>query len=400
MKQINFLKRITFAVLGLSVMAFASCEPEQTEVKKATIEVDRTGIEVNAAAQQVEVTVTSSEDWTLVGESAWATPSTVAGKSGAKVTFSVDENTTGKTRAASFTFKVTGAETKVVIKQTNESAGTVEPDPTPDPEPEPTPDPEPEPEPTPDPEPDPTPDPEPDPTPTPNPDGSVAAPTAFAEMKHNSIAITWSDNDKVNNLTAITMETLFRWDAFNYEEGIDTMFGVEGSWLVRCMNNFHWIPEDGWFVCSPNGSVCFAPFERDGNKNVTDWNGMTQGVWHHLAFTYDSATGEIAIYIDGAVTYTASAQLGTVNLYDATLTDPVFHIGRSYNDTRWFNGALAEVRLWNRALSADEINAEGHFYSVSTTSNGLLAYWKLDDTGTTVKDYSGNNHNGVAESAF
>ena len=240
----------------------------------------------------------------------------------------------------------------------------------------------------------------PEPEPEPEPTDGIAAPSAYSDMRHNSIAITWSDTDAVNNLSAITMETLFRWDAFNPDEGIDTMFGVEGAWLVRCMNNFHWIPEDGWFVCTPYGGLCFAPFERDGAKNVTDWKGMTQDVWHHLAFTYDSNAGSVAIYIDGKTVASGSYQFGPVNLYDPTLTDPVFHIGKSYNETRWFNGDMAEVRIWNRALSADEINAKGHFYSVDATSNGLLAYWKLNGTGTHVEDYSGNGHHGTAANAF
>ena len=239
-----------------------------------------------------------------------------------------------------------------------------------------------------------TPDPDPEPT-----DG-IEAPSAYSDMRHNSIAITWSDTDAVNNLSAITMETLFKWDAFNPDEGIDTMFGVEGAWLVRCMNNFHWIPEDGWFVCTPYGGLCFAPFERDGAKNVTDWKGMTQDVWHHLAVTYDSNAGSVAVYIDGKTVASGSYQFGPVNLYDASLTDPVFHIGKSYNDTRWFNGDMAEVRIWNRALSADEINAKGHFYGVDATSDGLLAYWKLNGTGTHVEDYSGNGHHGTAANAF
>lgn len=242
--------------------------------------------------------------------------------------------------------------------------------------------------------------PEPEPEPEPEPTDGIEAPSAYSDMRHNSIAITWSDTDAVNNLSAITMETLFKWDAFNPDEGIDTMFGVEGAWLVRCMNNFHWIPEDGWFVCSPYGSICFAPFERDGAKNVTDWKGMTQDVWHHLAVTYDSNAGSVAIYIDGKTVASGSYQFGPVNLYDASLTDPVFHIGKSYNDTRWFNGDMAEVRIWNRALSADEINAKGHFYGVDATSDGLLAYWKLNGTGTHVEDYSGNGHHGTAANAF
>ena len=159
--------------------------------------------------------------------------------------------------------------------------------------------------------------PAPDPDPTPTPPSEDGTPAHFAEMKNNSIAITWANESAVNNLSGITMETLFRWDAFNSAEGIDTMFGVEGGWLVRCMNNFHWIPEDGWYICTPAGNLCFAAFERNtsaANKPVTNWKGMTQGTWHHLAITYDSASGAMAVYIDGSATLTGTNNIGTVNL--------------------------------------------------------------------------------------
>ena len=189
------------------------------------------------------------------------------------------------------------------------------------------------------------------------------------------------------------------------------MFGVEGGWLVRCMNNFHWIPEDGWFLCTPisGASLNFAAFERDTNasgKPVTNWKGMTQGVWHHLAITYDSATGAMAIYLDGTAVMTGTYNLGTVNLLQTTWTgdgaNNTFHIGKSYNETRWFNGALSEVRIWGRALSASEIAAEGHFYSVDpATAQNLVAYWKLNEKGTTqIQDHSGNGHHGTAKTAF
>jgi hypothetical protein len=229
-------------------------------------------------------------------------------------------------------------------------------------------------------------------------ESSVPAPAAYADMRHNAVAISWADNNAVNGLSAMTMEALFKWDNFNPEEGIDTMFGIEGSWIVRSFNNFHWIPADGWFVGAPGGEFCFAPFQRDGEKNVTNWGGMTQDVWHHLALTYDSNDGSVVVYIDGQAVSSGTYPLGQVNLYNSSLTDPTFYLGKSYNDTRWFNGDLSEVRLWSRALSAEEINAEGHFYSVDPASaDKLLAYWKLDQgDGTFVKDYSGNGNHGTA----
>ena len=52
---------------------------------------------------------------------------------------------------------------------------------------------------------------------------------------------------------------------------------------------------------------------------------------------------------------------------------------------------IAEARLWNKVLSAEEINAPNHFYKLypSDINASLLAYWKFDDAaGKAVKDYS------------
>lgn len=468
MKFINLVKGFSFAI-ALSALVLSSCKPDENPAPEAgTIEVTPASLQLDFLAQEKNVTVTSSEDWTLVGEYDWVTPSTVSGKTGEAVTFTTTLNTTGKARSASFTFEVTGSEAELIIRQSagkiaislemeavsagdtdvnltldvasdnislfnkwgviysktdNKEEGDVfEIEGTPaagtkevtvtgletnvkyyfwgyaedvtgerfytETPVEKT-----------------TGTATPDPDPTPTPPSEDGTPAHFAEMANNSIAITWANESAVNNLTAITMETLFRWDAFNKAgDGVETLFGVEGGWLVRCMDDLHWIPEDGWYLVTPTaGNLCFAPFVRDSGKQITDWKGMTQGVWHHLAITYDSATGAMAVYIDGTATFTGTFNIGTVNLLQQGETDSpnTFHIGKSYNENRWFNGALSEVRIWGRALSASEIAAEGHFYSVDpATAQNLIAYWKLDGKGTHVQDYSGNGHHGTAAVAF
>ena len=75
-----------------------------------------------------------------------------------------------------------------------------------------------------------------------------------------------------------------------------------------------------------------------------------------------------------------------------------FYLGRSYTNNRDFCGLMSEVRVWNRALSADEINAPNHFYKVDPASEGLVAYWKLDDgTGYIAKDYTANGNDLTGE---
>ena len=53
---------------------------------------------------------------------------------------------------------------------------------------------------------------------------------------------------------------------------------------------------------------------------------------------------------------------------------------------------MGEVRLWNKALTSEEIASENHFYKIDPASDGLVAYWKFDDNmkGKIVKDYTGN----------
>ena len=112
------LLQITFAISTSGLLAKYSAI-----LCKLVPPPEPTGVELNYFEQQTEIEVTSSEDWTLEGDYSWVTPSTVSGKNGDVVVFSVNANTTGKTRTASYTFKVTGAQTKAVIKQT---AGEVE----------------------------------------------------------------------------------------------------------------------------------------------------------------------------------------------------------------------------------------------------------------------------------
>jgi len=55
----------------------------------------------------------------------------------------------------------------------------------------------------------------------------------------------------------------------------------------------------------------------------------------------------------------------------------------------YFNGIIDEVRIYNRALSPEEIRF--HY-----SRGGPVAYWKFDEgQGTKVYDLSGNNNNGT-----
>ncbi len=73
------------------------------------------------------------------------------------------------------------------------------------------------------------------------------------------------------------------------------------------------------------------------------------GVWYHVVGTYDGS--EIRLYVNGQLEGTAS-HVGNIN----TTTGNLFVGSRSSSD-RHFNGLLDEVAIWNRALSAQEIES-------------------------------------------
>ena len=97
--------------------------------------------------------------------------------------------------------------------------------------------------------------------------------------------------------------------------------------------------------------------------------------WIFVVGTYDGTTQKL--YIDGSQTNSQN-----INQTISTTTDAT--IGAvSYNTaTALMNGNLANVAIWNRALSSDEINSvmwKSYEGLTGTESNGLQAWYSLDD---------------------
>jgi hypothetical protein len=70
--------------------------------------------------------------------------------------------------------------------------------------------------------------------------------------------------------------------------------------------------------------------------------------WHHVAYVFDSSQNRL--YIDGILT-------GTSTVIPTAAPVASFQIGRSIGGSRYFKGSIDEVRIYNRALSLDELKA-------------------------------------------
>ena len=162
--------------------------------------------------------------------------------------------------------------------------------------------------------------------------------------------------------------------------------------------------------------------EMENNCAWPEWTADTEAVKDMETFTLEALVyansfdrGTICVYIDGKLKDTVKASVSGTDGH-AVIIDKInfaiphsdetdgkercFWIGHSYRlqsdgdlfYERRFDGMMGEVRLWNKALTAEEIASENHFYKIDPASDGLVAYWKFDDNtkGKTVKDYTGN----------
>ncbi len=138
------------------------------------------------------------------------------------------------------------------------------------------------------------------------------------------------------------------------------------------------------FRGSSNNHAFFMAFY--GNAIDTD-EGYTDSEWHHWACTYDKSTYTQKIYRDGEGIKTRIAD-------SHTLASGEFFIGR-FSGTDKFNGYLAEMRVWNRVRSQNEIQADLN-RRLEGNEAGLVAYWRLDEgVGNTVNDLTNNGYHGT-----
>ncbi|WP_417941720.1 LamG-like jellyroll fold domain-containing protein [Flavobacterium sp. RS13.1] len=111
----------------------------------------------------------------------------------------------------------------------------------------------------------------------------------------------------------------------------------------------------------------------NGNINVLDGN------WHHVAVVRDANIGA-ALYVDGVLDNQSNSASSTV-----LNANPKIYIGSAFVDNRYLNVDITEVRIWNTARTATEINSN-KFTQLILPQTGLISYYKFNQ-GTA----NGNN---------
>ncbi len=224
-----------------------------------------------------------------------------------------------------------------------------------------------------------------------------AAALAVAQVNVAGSALQYNGTSCVNfgsiNLGFQNQLTIMLWVRW------DTLPSLGNRWSNMATINSNLNADDGVFWIQHNSDnskfeYALTTIGATGNKSrnmVFSTTSPQQGVWYHLAATYNGAL--MSLYVNG-VLEASTTKTGQIN---GMLSHYYFTLGawaHSNNNYRKFDGSIDEMSVWSKALSVSEIQTYKN-HQLSGTENQLLAYWRFDEsTGSTIFDLSPAGLNG------
>ena len=150
-----------------------------------------------------------------------------------------------------------------------------------------------------------------------------------------------------------------------YAENLDNPFSglvANHQWATGCIH----------FKLEPNKVMVI----KSGQERV--WGPeVNPEEWYHFAYTADAVNNEMKLYVNGELVQTGNAGTEAMSLNDMA-------IGDEYTAPRFFTGILDEVRIYNRALTEDEIRQ--NFAVVNNSITAVQPAGKLAATWGALKN--------------
>jgi hypothetical protein len=205
------------------------------------------------------------------------------------------------------------------------------------------------------------------------------------------------------------------------EPTIGRSLAFDGVSDYLCLSYNEQLPADRWTLSTwvkigdDNNKAGIVDLGSDLNKNFwlhTTASGSGKGIiagvgngtgneeievvfnedpddWHHVAVVY--SMGTIITYVDGVYRKSMQATIDT--------TAALFHIGSDRGQSSYFNGKIDDLRIYRKSLTQTDILLTKDI-TVSSTSDGLVGYWKFDEgLGRNAFDLTPNEIDATIEGA-
>lgn len=235
-----------------------------------------------------------------------------------------------------------------------------------------------------------------------------------------------NDGDSVNMSTASVVPgrigQALTFDGVNQQISIGTVAAF-GNQATRTIST--WIKPSGlttyrgivgagvgsFQICSNDGTDCpgttgrlvyYHTFSGTDGKWILGVDSVKANEWAHVVVTYDrsSTSNDPVIYVNG-VSQSVTELTTPTGTADSEVS---FNVSIGYDGYAYAMGAIDDVRIYNRVLSAAEIAGLYDMGKVKLDTRpgddvleeGLAGYWKLDESsGTSAADASGNASTGT-----
>lgn len=159
-----------------------------------------------------------------------------------------------------------------------------------------------------------------------------------------------------SNLSGLGGGTAMSWMAWIRA---DTLPGTRGT-AIGFNNNasgFYFFHVLSISVLSGGSFEIAAYTSTTGSTNLTGGSCST-GTWYHVAGILDTglSSSHLKLYVDGSNVSSATQQ-GTIGSSLNYLTIGANNNSNPYSATEFFDGKVADVRIYNRAITANELEA-------------------------------------------
>ncbi len=184
----------------------------------------------------------------------------------------------------------------------------------------------------------------------------------------NAVTFDGTDDNVSASVTIPSTFTMSTWVKFDVVSTIKGIFTTSSS----C----------GGLVLNSNNTVSLVPNDGGNANGVNSVSTVSTNTWYHITSTYDGSAARM--YVNGVLEATNS------NTFERPTGSSV-EFGHCLGaPSRYLDGILDDVRLYNRALSPSEVAA------LADWAPGPVGHWTLDErTGITANDISSNANNGT-----